>query len=44
VSLADVYNAGETFGFEVYPECTLILNLKLCHWNNNKVVDILTAR
>jgi len=45
--VTDVYNSDETFGFEVYPELMLILNMKLCPWNNNnnnKVVDTLSAR
>ena len=47
LSVTDVYNSDETFGFEVYPELMLILNMKLCPWNNNnnnKVVDTLSAR
>jgi len=44
VSLTDVYIADETFGFEVYPEIMLILNMRLCRWNNNEVVDTLSAR
>ena len=45
VSLTDVYNADETSGFEVYPELMLILNMKLCRWNNNnKLLDTLSAR
>jgi hypothetical protein len=45
VSLTDVYNADETSGFEVYPELMLILNMKLCQWNNNnKLLDTLSAR
>ena len=44
LTLTDVYNADETFGFEVYPELVPIFNMKLCRWNNNKVVDTLYAR